>query len=436
LVYNKCIQRSCPGNYYISVRSQNAPLCVGNYSGNPVVLNAATGCCSPVDHGTVASGDQTICYGGDPSNITFSVAPSGGAVGGSFNYQWYYKDGVGDPCPTGTNVSGWTLIGGATGNSYDPPSGLTTSRTYAVTVDPTGIPDCGPATWANGCRKVTVNTAVVATCSNDNPTLYFGYEGDQSATVKAFASGGVAPYTVSITMNRPLNCNVITSSGDELWTGIGGTSTNNVCPGTGPGSTPVSTGTVSVPGGFYSVNVTLMQDAIITATVTDANGCVSTCTTSINAEDVRCFASNNGNTKVSICHQTGNNNNPCQSMCVNESAVASHLAHGDFLGNCTPDCSAPLFSKGAGSEERSFALDKFQVKIIPNPTENLFTLVVESGSNEKIDVTVYDVLGRVVNQIEKSDNQLIRFGENMKAGSYMAVIRQGNNTKTVKLVKQ
>jgi hypothetical protein len=179
-----------------------------------------------------------------------------------------------------------------------------------------------------------------------------------------------------------------------------------------------------------------MQDAIFTATITDANGCISTCTTSIHAEDVRCFAGNSGNAKVKVCHQTGSNNNPCHSICVNESAVAAHLAHGDFIGNCTPDCVAPVYTRGAITEENPFSSDKIQVKVIPNPTDSYFTLDVESSSNEKIVVVVYDVLGRIVKHIENSEGQLIRFGEDLKVGSYMAIVRQGNNTKTVKLVKQ
>lgn len=424
-----------PGSYNIAVRSQSAPSCVSYYSGNPVILVAASNCCTPVNYGTVASGDQTICYGDDPSNITFSVAPSGGAAGGSFDYQWYYKNGVADPCPTGTSTSGWTLIGGATGNSYDPPSGLTTSRTYAVTVDPTGTPDCGPATWATSCRKVTVNAALVATCSNNNAVLYFGYPGDQTATVKAKATGGVAPYTISITMHRPLKCNIITSSGDELWTAASGTSVNNVCPVSGPGLLPpVSTGTGIASGVDYSVTVTLMDDAIFTATITDASGCVSTCTTTIHAEDVRCFAGNSGNAKVSICHKTGNGG--CHNICVSESAVSAHLAHGDFLGDCTPDCVAPVYTRGTIIEQRPISSDLFYVKVIPNPTDSYFTLDVESSSNEKIVVVVYDVLGRMMKHIEKSDGQLIHFGEDLKVGSYMAVVRQGNNTRTIKLLKQ
>jgi hypothetical protein len=212
-----------------------------------------------------------------------------------------------------------------------------------------------------------------------------------------------------------------------------------------------------------------MQDATITATITDANNCVSTCSTFIHAEDVRCFTGNGGNSKVTICHQTGNPNNPCTSICVNESTLAGHLAHGDFIGNCTPDCSAPVSAKGAVPESNNIpvtnvvvtngtvvngavvngagakgtviekepvSLDKFQVKVIPNPTENQFTLFVEKGNNEKIVVLVYDVLGRMVKHIENSEGHLIRFGEDLKVGSYMVIVRQGNNTKTVKLVKQ
>ena len=423
------------GNYNIAVRSQSYPLCVTAYSSNPVVLNAATGCCSPVNSGTIASGNQTICNGGNPSNITFSIAPSGGAVGGSFNYQWYYQNGLANPCPSGTSTTGWTLISGATGNSYDPPSGLTTSRTYAVTVDPTGTPDCGVATWANSCRKITVYNAVVATCSTNNTSMYFGYSGDQSATIKAIATGGTAPYTVSITMNRPLNCNVITSAGDELWAGVGGTNSNNVCPATGPGLTPVSTGTVAASGGFYSVNVTLMQDATFTATITDANGCVSTCTVSVHAEDARCFAGNSGNAKVKICHKTGNG---CHEICVSSNAVSAHLGHGDFLGDCTPDCEEVLYAKAVVTEKAPVkpAVEMLDVMVAPNPAETQFTLFIETASKEKISFVLYDVFGRVVKRTEnKGGTQQIMFGEELKAGMYMVEVIQGSERKVIKLVK-
>ena len=128
-------------------------------------------------------------------------------------------------------------------------------------------------------------------------------------------------------------------------------------------------------------------------------------------------------------------------MCVVESALASHLAHGDFVGNCTPNCVAPIQTRGAISsgpivETAPVSPGIFQVRIIPNPTNNYFTLDVETGSSEKIIVIIHDVLGRKVKHIENGQSQLIRFGEDLKVGIYLATVRQGNNTRTIKLVKQ
>jgi hypothetical protein len=109
-----------------------------------------------LNRGTLTNGNQSINTGGDPSNITFSTQPVGS---GSFSFQWYQRDGV-VAAPTGNSLTGWNLIQTATTNSYDPPSGLTVSRTYACFVTPIGIPTCGTAGWATGARQITVNTVV------------------------------------------------------------------------------------------------------------------------------------------------------------------------------------------------------------------------------------------------------------------------------------
>jgi hypothetical protein len=106
--------------------------------------------------GTLSTANENLCSPANPGNITFSTLPSG-----SVYYNWYYKDGL-VAQPTGTKTTGWTPIannhpitGLPTMTSYDPPSGLISSRTYAcfVTSRLIGSP---PKGWAYGVRYVKV----------------------------------------------------------------------------------------------------------------------------------------------------------------------------------------------------------------------------------------------------------------------------------------
>ena len=81
-------------------------------------------------------------------------------------------------------------------------------------------------------------------------------------------------------------------------------------------------------------------------------------------------------------------------------------------------------------------VDIFEVIAYPNPADYQFTLVLKGGSNEKVQVEVFDMLGRLVKQIEKSDGQPILFGEELPAGAYFAMVSQGTNQQTVKLIKK
>jgi hypothetical protein len=299
--------------------------------------------------------------------------------------------------------------------------------------------------------NVTVAKTLAVTVTNSNPQLYYGYTLDQSSIIKGTPSGGVGPYKVVITMSnldstaRILNCNLVSSSGDESWSAsLGGTvvsatstSVGNTCPASGNGITPISTA-INVPvGGSYSVTATLMSNARFTVTVTDANGCSVSKTTDVYSEDDRCFAGNSGNAKVKICHRTGNSNDPCHELCVDQSAVAAHLAHGDYIGSCLPLCATPtIHTKVVITEKKSDELTEFEVIAYPNPTDHQFNLIIKGGSDEKVEVLVYDSLGRMVKHIDNSDGQQIKFGEGLPTGTYIAIISQGINQKTVRLIKQ
>ncbi len=177
---------------YVAV-SQSPAGCSSN-PGTNITLTVL----SALNYGTVSNTGETICNNGDPASFGFSTAPSGGT--GSFSYQWYYKDGV-NTAPTGTTFpNGWNIIGGATSNSYNPPAGLTTTRTYACGVDATGSPDCAPMTWAAGQWTVTVRPDAVATISGTTTVC----QNDASPAV-TFSNSTALPITVTYNVNGGSN---------------------------------------------------------------------------------------------------------------------------------------------------------------------------------------------------------------------------------------
>jgi len=78
------------------------------------------------------------------------------------------------------------------------------------------------------------------------------------------------------------------------------------------------------------------------------------------------------------------------------------------------------------------------VRIYPNPSTSYFNLNIETGNDkEKISVRLIDVAGRVMETRNNlSGSQVIRIGDNLKAGLYIVEIRQGISTRQIKLLKQ
>ena len=79
--------------------------------------------------------------------------------------------------------------------------------------------------------------------------------------------------------------------------------------------------------------------------------------------------------------------------------------------------------------------DELTIKVNPNPTSHKFRLTIQSGSSEKIEVVVTDILGRKVFQMRDSINQTYQFGNDFKAGIYIIQVIQGKRIRTLKLIK-
>ena len=83
------------------------------------------------------------------------------------------------------------------------------------------------------------------------------------------------------------------------------------------------------------------------------------------------------------------------------------------------------------------ASSEFSLVVYPNPTTNSFKLNYFSSSNENVKVAAYDLTGKLLEsrniKYEEINNQEIGNGYN--AGVYIVVLKQGNISKSVKVIK-
>jgi gliding motility-associated-like protein len=207
------------GTYSVVVTDANG--CVDSCSTSVEVLP----CCNVTDGGDIA-GEQENCGPFDPSEIV-SLVPATGGIG-PVEYAWWSGpcDEQGSPTIGGQAIPvGFTLIQGATGESYDP--GMLSETTCFIRV----AKNQGCTEWLGESNIVTITVFPnpVVTCSSENGDCQNGNVGSASVTV----SGAPSPFSYA-------------------WSN---------------GATTASISALAA--GTYSV------------VVTDGNGCVDSCSTTV-----------------------------------------------------------------------------------------------------------------------------------------------------------
>jgi hypothetical protein len=110
-------------------------------------------------------------------------------------------------------------------------------------------------------------------------------------------------------------------------------------------------------------------------------------------------------------------------------------------------CSASAFSAAvnvwlkacpttARTEEAPVAA--FSAIAYPSPFTENFTLNVTTPSEDKVQVMVYDMIGKLVDQREVSptDAATLEIGDRFPSGVYNVIVTQGDNTKTLRVIKR
>ncbi len=79
---------------------------------------------------------------------------------------------------------------------------------------------------------------------------------------------------------------------------------------------------------------------------------------------------------------------------------------------------------------------ELMVKVLPNPSSNYFSLIIQSERQEKINIRISDITGRVVESKQGIlPNSIVRVGNNYSKGIYFAELTQGKERKLVKLIR-
>ena len=118
---------------------------------------------------------------------------------------------------------------------------------------------------------------------------------------------------------------------------------------------------------------------------------------------------------------------------VNSTTQEKNLSGGNIevhLGNTVlrTDAAATLITK-----EESL----FNVRVMPNPSSNQFTLITEGNGKELIQLRVMNMLGELIEtQNDLAPGEAIELGNNYKAGIYFVQVEQGGMLRTVKILKQ
>jgi uncharacterized protein (TIGR02145 family) len=81
-------------------------------------------------------------------------------------------------------------------------------------------------------------------------------------------------------------------------------------------------------------------------------------------------------------------------------------------------------------------LEEMQVKVFPNPTHDYFNLQINTLNQLPVDVSIIDAQGKLIKRLSAKPNETSSIGNDLLSGIYLIKVVQGNQMKTVKVVKE
>ncbi|MGG7037113.1 MAG: T9SS type A sorting domain-containing protein [Flavobacterium sp.] len=79
---------------------------------------------------------------------------------------------------------------------------------------------------------------------------------------------------------------------------------------------------------------------------------------------------------------------------------------------------------------------EFNVMTFPNPFDSEFNIKITTLNNEQIELKVYDMLGRTIEQRYIQQTDIVEIGSNYPSGFYNIIVRQGEKEKMLRVIKR
>ena len=110
----------------------------------------------------------------------------------------------------------------------------------------------------------------------------------------------------------------------------------------------------------------------------------------------------------------------------------------DAVWGCVDNTPLPGSCTLLSAKDGTIAIEEFSVRAYPNPYNDNFNLNFTTESKEIVQVSVYDMTGRLIerNDIDPSQASEINIGSKYSAGVYNVVVSQGTEVKTLRVVKR
>jgi hypothetical protein len=91
-----------------------------------------------------------------------------------------------------------------------------------------------------------------------------------------------------------------------------------------------------------------------------------------------------------------------------------------------------------GLARQAVSKSAFDVTAYPNPFADNFTIAVNGASSEDVKIAVYDMTGRLLDNVTVKSSQVdaVQTGGSYPSGVYNVIVTQGDNTKTIRLIKR